>query len=51
MATKLIQVGFDPESVLAALKLPAVDHTGVPTVQLQPVAQIDPNSPDTVYGA
>lgn len=51
MATKLIQVGFDPASVLEALKLPPVDHTGVPTVQLQPVAQIDPNAPDTVYGA
>lgn len=35
MATKLIQVGFDPESTLAALGLPAVDHTGLPSVQLQ----------------
>jgi hypothetical protein len=49
MATKLVQVGFDPASVLAALNLPAIEHTGLPSVQLQNVAQIDPANPDTVY--
>ena len=49
MAQMLIQVGFDPEATLAALGLPTIGHTGVPSTQLQPVAQIDPNAPDSVY--
>lgn len=51
MAQKLIVVGFDPASVLEALDLPAMTHTGVPSVQLQGVAQIDPEAPQTVYEA
>jgi HK97 family phage portal protein len=51
MAQKLIQVGFDPASVMEALGLPAVAHSGVPSVMLQGVAQIDPNAPESVYGA
>ncbi len=51
MAQKLIVVGFDPASVLEALDLPAMTHTGVPSVQLQGVAQIDPEAPQSVYGA
>jgi len=50
MAQKLINAGFDPAGVLAALGLPAVAHTGLPTTQLQPVAQVDPNNPQSVYG-
>jgi HK97 family phage portal protein len=50
MATKLIQIGFDPEETLKAFGLPAVGHTGLPSVQLQGVAQIDPENPETVYG-
>jgi hypothetical protein len=38
MATKLINVGFDPEQVLAALSLPAITHSGLPSVQLQNAA-------------
>jgi len=38
MAQRLIQVGFDPEDVLAKLQLPAIDHTGKDSVQLQPDA-------------
>lgn len=49
MAQKLIAVGFAPEETIAALGLPVIPHTGVPSTQLQPVAQIDPNAPDTVY--
>lgn len=49
MAQMLIQVGFDPAETLAALDLPAIAHTGVPSTQLQPVAQIDPTAPGTVY--
>lgn len=51
MAQQLISVGFDPKSVLDSLGLPAMTHTGVPSVQLQAVAQIDPNAPESVYGA
>lgn len=51
MAQRLIVVGFDPASVLEALDLPAMTHTGVPSVQLQGVAQIDPEAPETVYEA
>ena len=51
MAQRLIVVGFEPSSVLEALDLPAIVHTGVPSVQLQGVAQIDPESPTSVYEA
>ena len=37
MAAQLINAGFDPESVLTAMGLPGMDHTGMPSVQLQPV--------------
>jgi hypothetical protein len=49
MAQRLISVGFDPTDVLAALDLPDISHTGVPSVQLQGVAQIDPEAPESVY--
>jgi HK97 family phage portal protein len=51
MAKKLIDSGFEPQSVLSALGLPAMVHSGVPTKNLQPVAAIDPNDPASVYGA
>ena len=49
MATRLVQTGFDPASVLSALGLPAIAHTGVPSTQLQQVAQIDAQDPASVY--
>lgn len=49
MARNLVLVGYDPAEVLAAMGLPAIEHTGVPSSQLQPVAQIDPNDPGSVY--
>lgn len=49
MAQMLIQVGFDPAETLAGLGLPPIAHTGVPSTQLQPVAQIDPADPGQVY--
>jgi len=49
MASKLVQVGFSPAEVLAALGLPAIDHTGLPSVQLQNITQIDPENPESVY--
>lgn len=50
MATELISQGFAPEEVLTAMGLPKIPHTGVPSTKLQPVASIDPNAPETVYG-
>jgi HK97 family phage portal protein len=49
MLQKLVASGFKPEEALAALGLPAIGHTGVPTNALQPVASIDPNDPASVY--
>jgi HK97 family phage portal protein len=49
MANRLVTAGFKPEQVLAALGLPAIEHTGVPSVMLQGVAQIDPLDPTAVY--
>ena len=49
MAQRLIQVGFDPAATLVALGLPAIEHTGLPSVQLQPTAQIDPTDPNSEY--
>lgn len=51
MANRLVTSGFNPEQVLAALGLPAIKHTGVPSVMLQGVAQIDPTDPQSVYEA
>ena len=49
IAQRFINAGFDPSSVLSALGLPSMEHTGVPSVQLQQVAQIDPEDPEGVY--
>jgi HK97 family phage portal protein len=49
MAQKLVNSGFNPDEVMAAMGLPKIQHTGVPTVQLQSVAQIDPANPESVY--
>jgi HK97 family phage portal protein len=51
MANRLVTSGFKPDQVLAALGLPAIEHTGVPSVMLQGVAQIDPEDPTAVYEA
>ena len=50
MVAQLVQSGFSPAEVLAALDLPEIAHTGLPSVQLQGVAQIDPVDPEAVYG-
>lgn len=48
-AAKLVLAGFDPSETLQALGLPAIQHTGLPSSQLQPVAQIDESDPESVY--
>jgi hypothetical protein len=49
MAAKLVQVGFKPEEVLTALDLPTIGHTGIPSVQLQNLANLDPADPTSLY--
>ena len=49
MARNLVLVGYDPAEVLRALGLPDIEHTGVPSSQLQPIVQINPNDPGSVY--
>ena len=49
MAQRLISSGFEPSSVLASLGLPEIAHTGVPSVMLQGIAQIDPENPSAAY--
>jgi hypothetical protein len=49
MVAQLIQSGFSPSEVLAALGMPEIAHTGLPSVQLQGVAQVNPEDPEAVY--
>jgi hypothetical protein len=49
MAQRLIMSGFDPAGALAVVGLPAITHTGLPSVQLQPIAQIDEIDPQAAY--
>lgn len=49
MAQKLVFAGFDPAEVLAAMGLPSMTHTGLPSSQLQPISQIDPENPTSAY--
>lgn len=49
MVRDLVYAGYDPAEVLAALNLPAISHTGLPSTQLQQVAQIDPEDPSAAY--
>jgi HK97 family phage portal protein len=51
MVQQLVISGFTPSEALAAVGLAEISHTGLPSTQLQPVAQIDPNNPEAVYGA
>jgi hypothetical protein len=48
-AQQLVLVGFNPAQVLEALGLPAIEHTGLPSSQLQPVSQVDPEDPEEPY--
>jgi HK97 family phage portal protein len=48
-AYQLVIAGYNPADVLAAFDLPDMAHTGLPSTQLQPVSQIDPESPDELY--
>jgi hypothetical protein len=49
MVQALVYSGFTPEQVLQVIGMDNIDHTGLPSVQLQGVAQVDPENPDSVY--
>ena len=49
MVRDLVFAGFDPAEAMEMIGLPAVGHTGLASVQLQGVAQVDPENPDSVY--
>jgi hypothetical protein len=49
MANVLVLSGYDPAESLAAVGLSPIAHTGLPSSQLQPVAQIDPTDPSAAY--
>jgi HK97 family phage portal protein len=46
---RLVFAGYDPAAVLAALELPPIPHTGLPSTQLQGIAQVDPEDPPSAY--
>jgi len=50
MAQILVLSGYDPAEALIAVGLDPIQHTGLASTQLQPVAQVDPENPGAVYG-
>lgn len=49
MVRDLVFAGFSPAEAMEMIGLPPVPHTGLPSVQLQGVAQVNPEDPDSVY--
>lgn len=49
MAQRLVLAGYDPSEVLQAMGLPAMAHTGVPSVQLQGLQNLNPADPTSEY--
>jgi HK97 family phage portal protein len=49
IAAQLINAGFVPSEVLEALNMPAIEHTGLPTNQLQLVSLVNPDDPSGTY--
>lgn len=49
MASKLVLSGYDPAEVLAVMGLPEMKHTGVPSVQLQGLQNLNPEDPTSAY--
>jgi HK97 family phage portal protein len=47
MATKLVQVGYEPAAAAAAVGLDPIAHTGLPTVQLQNATQAAESEADS----
>jgi hypothetical protein len=49
MVRDLVYAGFSPAEALSAMGVPAIDHTGVPSVQLQGLQNLDPENPEAAY--
>lgn len=49
MVRDLIMVGFSPAEALAAMGVQDIDHTGVPSVQLQGLQNLNPEDPEDAY--
>ena len=50
IASILVQAGYNPDDVAKMLEMAELSHTGLPSAQLQQVALIDPEDPESVYG-
>jgi len=48
IAQRLVLSGYDPDSVSEFLGID-ITHSGVPSTQLQPLSQLDPNDPMSLY--
>ena len=49
MLARLVQMGFDPSESLEVVGLPPIEHTGLPSVQLQQPATLNPEDPEEAY--
>lgn len=49
MAQRLVLAGYDPAEVLSVMGLPQMKHTGVPSVQLQGLQNLNPEDPTSAY--
>jgi len=49
MVAKLVTLGFDPAGALQAVGLSPIEHTGLPSVQLQTASLFDPEDPAAAY--
>lgn len=49
MVRDLVMVGFSPAEALAAMGVQDIDHTGVPSVQLQGLQNLNPEDPEEAY--
>ena len=49
IAQRLILAGFNPAGVLSYLGMDPIEHTGLPSTQLQPLATVSPVDPQAAY--
>ena len=49
MVRDLVLAGFSPAEALSVMGVPAIDHTGVPSVQLQGLQNLNPENPESAY--
>ena len=49
IASILVQVGYNPDDVAKMLDMADLNHTGLPSAQLQQVSLVDPTDPKAAY--